>query len=133
MKTPEFRFDLAHGDVPRAVFIARALERALRFVAVERWETELVTLDHLVRLLEGEVLIDVQLEDLERVVLEVQHAVMSVALDRSDGTPSSVSVEVWASSRQAGRLEVARLKELIPIDEAKARRRTMGFVTEPRR
>ena len=133
MKTPKFRFDLSNGDLPRAVFMERALERALRFGASERWSTELVTLDHLMRLLEADVLVDVQREDFERAVLDVQHAVVSVSLDRRECGAPTVNVEVWAGSRQAARLEIARLKELVPAADSQGRREPMGFATELRR
>ncbi|HKW58490.1 MAG TPA: hypothetical protein VJR46_01915 [Candidatus Dormibacteraeota bacterium] len=133
MKTPKFRYDLSYGDLPRAVFMERALARALRFGASEKWPTELVTLDHLMRLLEADVVIDVQREQSERMVLDVQHAVVSVALDRLDGSRPSVYVEVWATSRQAARLELARLKELVPAADSQVKREPIGFATALRR
>ena len=81
MKT-RIGYDLANGDVLSAVFIARALERALRFGASDRWVTDFVTLDHLTRLLEGDVVIETRTDVVERVVLDLQHAVVSIVLER---------------------------------------------------
>jgi hypothetical protein len=115
MKAIDIGFDLARGDPLTAVFVARALERALRFGAAETWRTDLVTLDHLTRLIEGEVEIAFHDADHERLILGLQHdALASIRLERRQGTSPSVVVAVYASSRHAVTLQIARLKELLP-------------------
>ncbi len=127
MKT-RIGYDLANGDVLSAVFIARALERALRFGASDRWVTDFVTLDHLTRLLEGDVVIETRTDVVERVVLDLQHAVVSIVLERRHGTSPAAFIEVHAASRQAATLELARLKELLPrADEPDPNRIQVAF------
>jgi hypothetical protein len=118
MKTTRFYYDLACGDLLGAVFVDRALERALPFRAADAWCTELLTLEPLGRLLEGEVLLDSNRNDVEGTVLDLRHAVVSIELERRHDTAPSVRVTVHAASRQAAKLELARLKELIPPAEA---------------
>lgn len=110
-------YDLAYGDLLSAVFYERALERALRFVASESWCTDMLTLDHLPRLLEGEVVIDLHKHELEGLVMDLPSACVSITLHRHTGASPTLSVDVHAASRQAARLEVARLKELLPPAE----------------
>ena len=107
-------YDLAYGDLLSAVFYERALARALRFAASESWSTDMLTLDHLPHLLEGEVVIDLHKHDMEGVVMDLPHACVSVTLHRRTGVSPTLSVDVHAASRQAARLELARLKELLP-------------------
>lgn len=114
MKTMEIRYDVADGDVISGVFLARAIERALRFGASERWTTDLLALDHLTKLLEGEVAVEFVGIDFERTILDLPHAVASIRLDRRNGASSTLYVVVYAASRQAARLEIARLKEVLP-------------------
>lgn len=114
MKTVDFGYDFADGDVLSGVFVERALARALRFAASTGWRSELLTLDHVTRLVEGEMAIDFVDDGYERVILELRHAVASIRLDRHHGTSPFVSVTVYAASRQAAKLEIARLKELLP-------------------
>ncbi|TMC40472.1 MAG: hypothetical protein E6J28_01440 [Chloroflexi bacterium] len=112
MKT-RIGYDLANGDVLSAVFIARALERALRFGASDRWVTDFVTLDHLTRLLEGDVVIETRTDVVERVVLDLQHAVVSIVLERRS-SPLPMAREpigfVTARRRQAAPAAFDRAK-----------------------
>jgi ATPase family protein associated with various cellular activities (AAA) len=114
MKTIDFGFDVADGDLLSAVFVDGALKRALRFGASARWTTELLALDHLTKLLEGEVALQFVGTDSERTILDLPHAVASIRLDLRKGASSTLFVVVYAASRQAARLEIARLKEVLP-------------------
>ncbi len=136
MKRTNRGYELAREDLLMAVFIDRALERALRFGATDDWDTELVTLDHVNRLLESDVVLDLQSSDFEGLVLDLRNAVISVGLVRGVGRKPQVVIDVQAASRQAARLEMARLKELLPEAEAESggsgRREPIGFVLSRR-
>jgi energy-coupling factor transporter ATP-binding protein EcfA2 len=113
-------YDVAYGDVLTAVFVARALERALRFGASDRWCTDVDELESLIRMLDGEVVIAVHDEDVHRVILDLQHAVVSVTLEERPGTSPVAVAQVNAASSRAATLEMARLKELLPRSEEPA-------------
>lgn len=113
-------YDVAYGDVLTAVFVARALERSLRFGASDRWCTDVDELESLTRMLEGEVVIAVQEEDARRVILDLRHAVVSVTVEERPGTSPVAVAQVNAASSQAATLEMARLKELLPRSEEPA-------------
>jgi Domain of unknown function (DUF5925)/ATPase family associated with various cellular activities (AAA) len=117
-KTGIVGYDLAYGDLHTAVFYERALARALRFVASEAWATDMLTLDHVSRLIEGEVVLDLHKPDMEGLVMDLSHACISITLQRRAGASPMLTVDVHAGSRQAVRLEVARLKELLPPADA---------------
>ena len=117
-KTGIVGYDLAYGDLLSAVFYERALARALRFVASEAWVTDMLTLDHISRLIEGDVVLDIHKHDMEGLVMDLPHACVSISLQRRAGASPMLSVDVHAGSRQAVRLEVARLKELLPPADA---------------
>ncbi len=135
MKRTNRGYELAREDLLMAVFIDRALERALRFGATDDWDTELVTLDHVNRLLESDVVLDLQSSDFEGLVLDLRNAVISIGLVRGVGRKPQVVIDVQAASRQAARLEMARLK-VLPEAEAESggsgRREPIGFVLSRR-
>jgi hypothetical protein len=108
-------YDIASGDVQTAVFIRRGLERALRFHVSDGWPTDLRILDEFVRMIDGSVLFDSHSTDREVVVLDVPQSVLMIELNQRSATTPFVDVQIHAGSRQAARLEMARVKELIPM------------------
>ena len=128
MTKPYQTYNLAEGDLHMAVLFDRVLERALRFRAFDSWATRDHSLDELVRLLNAEVLFESQQKDTETVVLDLQHAVLMLLLEkRSDATPIVYS-HVHAGSRTGARLELARIRELMPsADEPTADVIKVGF------
>jgi hypothetical protein len=121
-------YDLANGDVQTAVFVKRGLERALRFHMSDEWSTDRRSLEEFVRLIDGEILLDSSKSNGELVVLDLPHSVLFVELNERSETTPSVFVQVHAGSRQAARLELARVKELIPLaDEPATDEISVGF------
>lgn len=121
-------YDVANGEVHTAVFIRRGLERALRFHTSAGWSTGLRSLEEFVRLIDGEVLLDSHKDDGEFVVLDLPQSVLVVELHGMSETTPSVFVQIHAGSRQAARLEMARVKELIPLaDEPAQDQICVGF------
>ena len=90
MKTLDLGYDVADGDVLSAVFMKRALARALHFGASAQWATDLLSLDHLTKLLEGEVALDFVSTDYERTIMDLPLAVASIRLDRREGASSTL-------------------------------------------
>lgn len=119
MSKTDIVFDLSHGDPLAAVFIERARERSLRFRTYDTWCTDRQTLEELITLLEGDVLLDNHRKDGEGLVLDLQHAIAWIGLNHRAGATPMASVAVYGTSRHAIRLEVARLKELLPPAEAR--------------
>jgi hypothetical protein len=111
-------YDLAYGDLRTAVFVQRGLERALRFHASETWNTDRQNLEDLVQSIEGELLMDSHERDEEAVVLDVAQCVLKIELERRANAVPLASVELLAGSRRGAKLELARLKELLPPAEA---------------
>ena len=121
-------YDIANGDVQTAVFIRRGLERALRFHTSDGWSTDLRSLEEFIRLIDGDVLLDSHKDEGEFVVLDLPQSVLMVELNGRSATTPSVFVQIHASSRQAARLEMARVKELIPLaDEPASDEISIGF------
>jgi hypothetical protein len=121
-------YDLASGDVQTAVFVRRGLERALRFHMSDGWSTDCRSLEEFVRLIDGEVLLDSHNSDGEFVVLDLPQSVLVVELNERSATTPSVFVQTYAGSRQAARLELARVKELLPLaDEPASDEISVGF------
>ena len=121
-------YDLANGDVQTAVFVKRGLERALRFHTSDEWSTDSRSLEEFARLIDGEILLDSHKSDGEFVVLDLPRSVLLVDLSERSATTPSVFVQVHAGSRQAARLELARVKELIPLaDEPASDEISVGF------
>ena len=121
-------YDIANGDVQTAVFLRRGLERALRFHTSDGWSTDLRSLEEFVRLIDGEVLLDSHKDEGEFVVLDLPQSVLVVELNELSATTPSVFVQIHAASRQAARLEMARVKELIPLaDEPASDQISVGF------
>jgi hypothetical protein len=117
MSKTDIVFDISHGDPLAAVFIERARERSLRFRTSDAWCTDRQTLEDLTSHLEGDVLLDNQRKDWEGLVFELQHALAWISLTHRAGATPMVSVAVYGASRHALRLELARLKELLPPAE----------------
>jgi Domain of unknown function (DUF5925)/ATPase family associated with various cellular activities (AAA) len=113
-------YDIANGDVQTGVFIRRGLERALHFHTSDGWSTDVRNLEEFVRLVDGEVLQDSYKDEGEYVVLDLPQSVLVVELNERSATTPSVFVQIHAGSRQAARLEMARVKELIPLAERPA-------------
>jgi len=111
-------YDLANGDVLTAISFERAFERALRFCMSDTWNAEVESLDELMGFLEGDIVHDAHRKDYEGFVIDLPHAVLFVELARRTESTTQVSVEVAAASRKAARLELARIKELLPAAEA---------------
>jgi uncharacterized protein DUF5925/ATPase family protein associated with various cellular activities (AAA) len=121
-------YDVANGDVQTGVFIRRGLERALRFHTSDGWSTDLRSLEEFVRLIDGEVLQDSYKDEGEYVVLDLPQSVLVVELNGRTAITPSVFVQIHAGSRQAARLEMARVKELIPLaDEPASDEISIGF------
>ncbi len=121
-------YDIANGDVQTAVFIRRGLERALRFHTSDGWSTDRRSLEEFIRLIDGDVLLDSHKDEGEFVVLDLPQSVLMVELNGRIAITPSVFVQVHASSRQAARLEMARVKELIPLaDEPASDEISIGF------
>ncbi|HEX3508919.1 MAG TPA: DUF5925 domain-containing protein [Candidatus Dormibacteraeota bacterium] len=121
-------YDIANGDVQTAVFIRRGLERALRFHTSDGWSTDLRSLEGFVRLIDGEVLQDSYKDEGEYVVLDLPQSVVMVELNGRTATTPSVFVQIHAGSRQAAGLEMARVKELIPLtDDPASDEISIGF------
>jgi hypothetical protein len=121
-------YDIASGDVQSAVFIRRGLERALRFHTSDGWSTDLRSLEEFVRLIDGEVLLDSYKDEGEYVVLDLPQSVLVVELNGRSAITPSVFVQIHAGSRQAARLGMARVKELIPLaDEPASEEISIGF------
>jgi hypothetical protein len=121
-------YDIANGDVQTAVFVRRGLERALRFHTSDGWSTDCRSLEEFVRLIDGEVLLDSHKSDGEFVVLDLPQSVLVVELNERAATTPSVFVQIHAGSRQAARLEMARVKELIQLaDEPASDEISVGF------
>jgi hypothetical protein len=120
MNTIPSYYDVANGDLQTAVFVNRGLERALRYHASDGWSTDRQGLEEFVRLMEGEVVFDGHKVDGEVVVLDLPHSVLMVDLNRGSETTPHLSVQIYAGSRQAVRLEMARVKELIPLADSPA-------------
>jgi ATPase family associated with various cellular activities (AAA) len=114
MSKTDIVFDLSQGDPLAAVFIGRARERSLRFSMHDTWCTDRQTLEDLTTLLEADVLLDNHRKNWEGLVLDLQHAIAWISLNHRAGALPAVSVTVHGLSRHALRLEVARLKELLP-------------------
>ena len=119
MTKTDIVFDLSHGDPLAAVFIERARERSLRFRTYDSWCTDRQTLEELITLLEGDVLLDNHRKEWEGLVLGLQHAIAWISLTHRAGATPMASIAVYGSSRHAIRLELARLKELLPPAEAR--------------
>lgn len=117
MTKTDIVFDLSHGDPLAAVFIERARERSLRFRTYDAWCTDRRTLEDLTTLIEGDVLLDNHRKEWEGVVIDLQHALGWISLNHRAGATPTVSVAIYGASRQALRLELARLKELLPPAE----------------
>jgi Domain of unknown function (DUF5925)/ATPase family associated with various cellular activities (AAA) len=121
-------YDIASGDVQSAVFIRRGLERALRFHTSDGWSTDVRSLEEFVRLIDGDVLLDSYKDEGEFVVLDLPQSVLVVQLHERSAMTPSVFVQIHAGSRQAARLEMARVKELIPLaEEAASDEISIGF------
>ena len=121
-------YDIANGDVQTAVFVRRGLERALRFHTSDEWSTDLRSLEEFTRLIDGETLLDSHKSDGEFVVLDLPQSVVVAELNGRSETTPSVFVQIHAGSRQAARLEMARVKELIPLaDEPAGDQIGVGF------
>lgn len=110
-------YDLAHGNPPMAAFLQRALERALRFRAFATWSTDLRTLDPLVSNIEADLLTSSRWDNYESVVLALPNAVMHVQLNLRPKSAATVKTDLYADSRQAATLQLARIKELLPAAE----------------
>ena len=110
-------YNLAYGDLQTAVFAQRGLERALRFHASETWNTDQQNLEELVQSIEGELLLDSHERDEEAVVLDLAQCVLKIELERRVNAVPLASVELLAASRRGAKLELARLKELLPPAE----------------
>ena len=111
-----------------AVFVRRGLERALRFHTSDGWSTDCRDLEEFVRLVNGDVLLDSHKAEAEFVVLDLPQSVLVVELNERSATMPSAFVQVYAGSRQAARLEMARVKELIPLaDEPSSDEISVGF------
>jgi hypothetical protein len=94
----------------------------------DSWPTDSRGLEEFVRLIDGEVLLDSHKSDGELVVLDLPHCVILVGLNERSATTPSVFVQIHAGSRQAARLEMARIKELIPhSDEPASDEINIGF------
>jgi ATPase family associated with various cellular activities (AAA)/Domain of unknown function (DUF5925) len=111
-------YDLADGDLRTAVFVQRGLERALRFHASDTWNTDRQNLEELVKSIEGDLLLDSHEGDEEAVVLDLAQCVLKIELERRANSLPIASVELLAGSRRGAKLELARLRELLPPAEA---------------
>jgi Domain of unknown function (DUF5925)/ATPase family associated with various cellular activities (AAA) len=121
-------YDVANGDVQTAVFIRRGLDRALRFHTADDWSTDCRSLDEFIRLIGGEILLDSHKKEGEVVVLDLPQTVVLVELNERSATTPSIYVQIHADSRQAARLEMARVKELIPsADKPASDEISVGF------
>jgi hypothetical protein len=107
-------YNLAYGDLQTAVFVQRGLERALRFHASETWNTDQQNLEELVQSIEGKLLLDSHERDEEAVVLDLAQCVLKIELGRRANAVPLASVELLAASRRGAKLEMARMKELLP-------------------
>lgn len=117
MDKPQNTFDLADGDLHMAVLAGRVLERALRFRVFESWVTRDDSLDEVVRLLDAEILYESKATGVNIAVLDLPHAVaMLVQESRSEAAPI-VYTHVHSESRSGATLELARIKELLPVAE----------------
>jgi len=110
-------YDIANGDMQTAVFIRRGLERALRFHTAGGWPTDCRSLEEFVRLVDGEILLDSHKGEGEVVVLDLPQSVVMVELNERSATTPSIYVQIHADSRQGAKLEMARVKELVPLAE----------------
>src|SRR5260370_944313 len=113
-------YDIANGDMQTAFFVRSGLERALRFHTSDEWPTDLRSLDDFVRLIDVQILFDSHKSDGEVVVLDLPPSVLVVELNERSTTTPYVFVQIHAGSRLAARLEMARVKELIPIADKPA-------------
>src|SRR5215831_18520458 len=110
-------YDMAKGSPPMAVFLQRALERALRFRAYSTWSTDCVTLEPLLSNIEADLLISNVWDGYEGAVLALPNAVIHLQLSHKPKSAGTLKVDVFADSRQAATLQVARIKELLPQAE----------------
>ncbi len=110
-------YDLAYGDLRTAIFVQRGLGRALCFHASEFWPTDRRSLEDLVQSIEGELLLDSHEKDEEVVVLDLANCVLMVTLERRAGATPVATAALLAGSRLAAKLELARVKELLPPAE----------------
>ncbi len=128
MSKTDIVFDLSRGD-PLSCGLHRASARGLAPLPhVRRVVHGTQTLEELISLLEGDVLLDNHRRDCEGLVPDLQHAIAWVSLTHRAGARPTVSVAVYGVSRPALRLEVDRLKELLPrADERPSEVIDVGF------
>ena len=119
MNTVNPAYDIAEGELSAALFMSIGLEKGLVCRASEWWAADAESLGELERLPESEVLYDEWHRDWELQIRSLPQSIVMVELRRNRGSASQVTADVLSHSRRAARLEVSRVRELVPAAEPK--------------